>query len=199
MKLFKKVMASVLAGVLALSMVACGTTVVLPGDVDLEDPAASASNSATVDTVLKYLNKGLGNDADMGDTLVEADEEMSKYAQVYLEAMAAYAKAEKTDEIAANFSKYLATRLLAAGCVKEHDVYSVAEGSKIGANINFADFLYDGGKTNKVIKETLASADGDFAAAVEADAKVGIASKTIGGKTFVIIVTSAVAAPAENA
>ena len=84
MKLFKKVMASVLAGVLALSMVACGTVVEpeLP-----DDPGKEPINNAQA-AVLELVNYGKKDDVITGEKTVKTDANATKVANIILETMA---------------------------------------------------------------------------------------------------------------
>ena len=76
MKLFKKVMASVLAGVLALSMAACGTAPVEP-----ETPVVNPTTTGAAQ-ILDFMNQDV---AEVGANLVKTDDGMNKIAAAILD------------------------------------------------------------------------------------------------------------------
>ena len=214
MKLFKKVAAAVLAGVMALSMVACAPT----GNNTDDKKEEVVVNTAAADEILSWLNAGrVQNEKDeFGNykggekkaeelAKIENDAALKKQAEIILDQVIF----DVTDTSRDNLFKHL-------GVLDPNGTLKYANGSfdkallrdggdtLAGAGVyyftangyvpiyNDINMTAVGYKLNPAQKETLKTKGATFVVAgKDDDCKVGIASKTIGSKTIVIMVASA--------
>ena len=205
MKLFKKVAAAVLAGVMALSMVACGTTPVTP-DVTPDAPASDAA----VTEVLSWLNKSRVTDDYGKETkLIENDADLAKQASVILNTIAsdvAIPTADRENRVGRlNGAKVvydtidakLAYNLAAVGAKPLADkgaVYMLKAGAIAKVADTKAKAEFDLNNTYKLDADLKKALDTNGKAMTvegkDTDNKIGIASKTINGQTYVVIVAN---------
>ena len=209
MKLFKKVAAAVLAGVMALSMVACGTTPVTPDTPDVPvDPTKPVEEQ-----FISYLNYTIAAKV-AGDTNkptgLTVENELKDEALAVLQAIAdgdvAYDAA--TGKISGYTVGVAPVGVKVYTCAKVASV-DVVMGKSFAINAKKNDLEFN--KTKAValisgnaftgdnwykIQKTTTTLDSDKTGkvtyAVKANVQIGAASMTINGETCFVVVTKAV-------